>query len=86
MLPFFLPFGTRTFVQSSHNHTYIVDMNTSVSDQTSDMHFMRIALDLAHQALREEEVPVGAVLVQDGNILGTGFNQREGTQDPDRPR
>jgi tRNA(adenine34) deaminase len=57
-------------------------MNTSVSDQTSDMHFMRIALDMAHQALREEEVPVGAVLVQDGNILATGFNQREGTQDP----
>ncbi|HBP90233.1 MAG TPA: tRNA-specific adenosine deaminase [Nitrospiraceae bacterium] len=48
----------------------------------SDIHFMRMALEKAHEALREEEVPVGAVLVQDGNILATGFNQREGAQDP----
>lgn len=43
---------------------------------------MRMALDLAHQAFRAEEVPVGAVLVQDGNVLAKAFNQREGTQDP----
>jgi tRNA(adenine34) deaminase len=52
------------------------------SDPTMDTHFMRMALDMAHQALRAEEVPVGAVLVQNEKILATGFNQREGTQDP----
>ncbi|MDH3505204.1 MAG: tRNA adenosine(34) deaminase TadA [Nitrospirota bacterium] len=57
-------------------------MIMAVSDQTSDTHFMRVALDLAHQAFRAEEVPVGAVLVKDGKIFATGFNQREGTQDP----
>ena len=57
-------------------------MNMDVLDQASDIHFMRMALDMAQQALRSEEVPVGAVLVQDGNLLATGFNQREGTQDP----
>ena len=82
MLPFFLPFGTRTFTQIRHPHTPLVDMSMAFSDPTSDMHFMRMALDLAHQAFLAEEVPVGAVLVQDGNILATGFNQREGTQDP----
>jgi tRNA(adenine34) deaminase len=37
---------------------------------------------LAQEAYRAEEVPVGAVLVKDGEILATGFNQREGLQDP----
>lgn len=53
-----------------------------VLDPTTDNRFMRMALDLAHQAFRAEEVPVGAVLVQNKKILATGFNQRESTQDP----
>jgi tRNA(adenine34) deaminase len=57
-------------------------MITSAPDPTRDAHFMRLALDMAHHALHAEEVPVGAVLVQNGQILATGFNQREGTQDP----
>jgi tRNA(adenine34) deaminase len=44
--------------------------------------YMQMALDLAQEAYRAEEVPVGAVLVKDGKILATGFNQREGLQDP----
>ena len=48
----------------------------------SDKTYMQMALDLAQEAYRAEEVPVGAVLVQDGEILATGFNQREGLQDP----
>ena len=43
---------------------------------------MQMALDLAQEAYRVDEVPVGAVLVKDGEILATGFNQREGLQDP----
>ena len=48
----------------------------------SDKNYMQMALDLAQKAYRAEEVPVGAVLVNDGEILATGFNQREGLQDP----
>jgi len=54
----------------------------ALSQPTNDSHFMRMALDMAQQAFHAEEVPVGAVLVQDGNVLATGFNQRESTQDP----
>jgi tRNA(adenine34) deaminase len=48
----------------------------------SDKTYMQMALDLAQEAYRAEEVPVGAVLVKDGEVLATGFNQREGLQDP----
>lgn len=37
--------------------------------------WMREALSLAEQAAAADEVPVGAVVVQDGEIIGTGFNQ-----------
>lgn len=39
--------------------------------------WMRFALDLACQAYEEGEVPVGAVIVHQGRIIGTGHNQRE---------
>ena len=43
---------------------------------------MRGALDLARQAEACGEVPVGAVVVMDGRIVGSGFNQSIGFQDP----
>lgn len=39
-----------------------------------DKHFMQIALDLAQQGAKLGEVPVGAVVVLDGKIIGQGFN------------
>jgi tRNA(adenine34) deaminase len=45
-------------------------------------HFMRIALEEAEQALREEEVPVGAVIVHDGRLIARAHNQREQLRDP----
>jgi tRNA(adenine34) deaminase len=48
----------------------------------SDKTYMQMALNLAQEAYGAEEVPVGAVLVKDGEVLATGFNQREGLQDP----
>ncbi|WP_348767103.1 tRNA adenosine(34) deaminase TadA [uncultured Salinisphaera sp.] len=39
-----------------------------------DMHWMRRALELARRAETEGEVPVGAVVVRDGAILGEGWN------------
>ncbi|MBK1643592.1 tRNA adenosine(34) deaminase TadA [Thiocapsa imhoffii] len=40
-----------------------------------DEHWMAQALALAERAAREGEVPVGAVLVRDGNLIGTGWNR-----------
>ena len=39
--------------------------------------FMQTALDLARQSALEGEVPVGAVIVKDGEIVSTGRNRRE---------
>jgi tRNA(adenine34) deaminase len=44
--------------------------------------FMHHALLLAKQAEAEGEVPVGAIIVKDGIIIGQGANQPVGTHDP----
>lgn len=47
-----------------------------------DERFVQRALELARRAAEEhEEVPVGAVLVQDGTIVGEGWNRSIGTHD-----
>ncbi len=43
---------------------------------------MRIALELAAQAVERLEVPVGAVAVKDGQVIGRGYNLKESSQDP----
>lgn len=43
---------------------------------------MEAALEEARRALGEDEVPVGAVVVRKGRILGRGHNQVESTCDP----
>lgn len=48
----------------------------------SDEQFMRTALDLAEQAQVTGEVPVGAVVVKDGKIIGRGFNAPISQRDP----
>ena len=44
--------------------------------------WMRRALALADRASNEGEVPVGAVVVRDGELLGEGWNQVIAAQDP----
>ncbi len=44
--------------------------------------FMRAALELAAQAAQAGEVPVGAVVVRDGRIIGRGFNRPITSNDP----
>ena len=39
--------------------------------------FMEMALELARQAAEEGEVPVGCVIVKDGQVVGRGRNRRE---------
>lgn len=49
---------------------------------TRDELFMQQALSQAHNAWALGEVPVGAVVVKDGQVIATGFNQPIGTHDP----
>ena len=46
-------------------------------DRSSDDYFMREALRLAAKAFAKEEVPVGAVVVREGTIIGRAHNQVE---------
>lgn len=50
--------------------------------QSFDEKFMARALELAHHAKSRDEVPVGAVLVKDNQIIGEGFNQPITLSDP----
>ena len=47
-----------------------------------DSVYMRQAIDQAHNAWALGEVPVGALIVKDGQVIATGFNQPIGTSDP----
>jgi tRNA(adenine34) deaminase len=47
-----------------------------------DARFMRLALEQARHAWSLGEVPVGAVVVKDGAVIATGFNQPIGRHDP----
>lgn len=48
----------------------------------SDQDFMQQALALAQEAAAQGEVPVGALVVLDGQVIGRGFNQPIGRHDP----
>ncbi|HEX4985769.1 MAG TPA: tRNA adenosine(34) deaminase TadA [Burkholderiales bacterium] len=48
----------------------------------SDEKFMRMAIALAERAAADGEVPVGAVVVRDGSIVGRGFNAPISRHDP----
>ena len=47
-----------------------------------DLEFMQQALDLAREAASMDEVPVGALVVSEGRIIGRGFNQPISRRDP----
>jgi tRNA(adenine34) deaminase len=47
-----------------------------------DEALMRLAIDQAHNAWALGEVPVGALVVRDGQVIATGFNQPIGNSDP----
>jgi tRNA(adenine34) deaminase len=48
----------------------------------TDEHWMKLALEQAERAREESEVPVGAVVVFEGELLALGRNRREQEQDP----
>ena len=47
-----------------------------------DEHFMKEALAFARIAFSEQEVPIGAVVVREGKMIGRGRNRREALSDP----
>ncbi len=49
---------------------------------TDDHYWMQHALRLAEQAAEAGEVPVGAVIVRDGEMIGEGYNQPISSCDP----
>ncbi|MGL4315010.1 MAG: tRNA adenosine(34) deaminase TadA [Pseudomonas sp.] len=53
-----------------------------IIDRSHDQHFMREALEQARLGAGQGEVPVGALLVQDGEVIGRGFNCPITTHDP----
>jgi tRNA(adenine34) deaminase len=47
-----------------------------------DERFIKLAIEEARKALAHDDVPVGAVVVRDGEVVGAGHNERERRQDP----
>jgi len=47
-----------------------------------DEYFMRLALREAERALSHDDVPIGAVIVHEGEVIGSGHNEREVREDP----
>jgi tRNA(adenine34) deaminase len=47
-----------------------------------DEYFMRLALREAQRALEHDDVPIGAVIVREGEVIGSGCNERELRADP----
>jgi tRNA(adenine34) deaminase len=47
-----------------------------------DEWFMRLAIREAERALEHDDVPIGAVVVRAGEVIGAGHNERELRQDP----
>ncbi|MDD5458191.1 MAG: tRNA adenosine(34) deaminase TadA [Phycisphaerae bacterium] len=51
-------------------------------DAQNDERFMQAAINAAHIAEENGDVPVGCIIVHEGRIIGKGYNQREQLQDP----
>jgi len=54
-------------------------MTTTKNDHVK---WMKAAFREAEKAFEQDEVPIGAVVVQNGQIIGRGYNQRESLIDP----
>lgn len=59
-----------------------VNASFGSSSLTSDEQYIRNALDVAREAARRNEVPVGAVIVRDGAIIAAAANRTLRDQDP----
>ncbi len=57
-------------------------MHETLTAPEQDLRWMRHAISLALRAELEGEVPVGAVVVREGEVLGEGWNRNIGLADP----
>jgi tRNA(adenine34) deaminase len=57
-------------------------INLVKENHPRDEFYMRLALELAQKAAQSGEVPVGAILVKNGEIIGRGANAPISTNDP----
>ncbi|QOY92590.1 tRNA adenosine(34) deaminase TadA [Massilia sp. UMI-21] len=57
-------------------------MTESAIPEPGAVGYMQLALDQARLAWAEGEVPVGAVVVKDGEVIATGYNRPIGRHDP----
>jgi tRNA(adenine34) deaminase len=84
ILCFVIPFCNPIFVRTMAG----MDLSNPIPSQAdvptgeADESFMLAALDLARQAAQAGEVPVGAVVVKDGRIIGRGSNAPISRHDP----
>lgn len=60
----------------------VTGVSADVVIDTVDRGFMRDALSLAQRAAGQGEVPVGAIIVRNGQVVGQGSNQPVGSHDP----
>ena len=63
--------------RSNAERQHDIAVDEPIIDLQSDHYFMGEALRLAARAYAAEEVPIGAVIVRAGRIIGRGFNQVE---------
>lgn len=54
----------------------------SMTQDELDRRFMETAIETARRALSAEDVPIGAIVVHEGRIIGRGYNERERLTDP----
>ena len=54
----------------------------ALPDVADDPGFMALALAEARGALAHDDVPIGAIVVHDGQVVGRGHNRREADRDP----
>jgi tRNA(adenine34) deaminase len=59
-----------------------VDDKFLAESHSEDARYMHLALDQANQAVARGEVPVGAVVVRNNEVIGQGYNRREELRSP----
>ena len=57
-------------------------MKSFSDEKNRDRFYMELALQEAGRAAEEGEIPVGAVIVKEGEVIGQAHNRREGLQSP----
>lgn len=77
----------RSAARAERRRAWLAQLSAGIEVTESEAHpddemYMRMAIDQAHNAWALGEVPVGAVLVKDGQVVATGFNQPIGHCDP----